>query len=152
MSQPLSDVFITNLDRLRAARGLSWSSLARRAGVSRQSIQLYRSQGIAPRLDSLMRLASALDVTIDAFVAGATVEPTAVMRPRAPRTAEAFAERDRQRARRSANARAGLCSQCSEPVLAAYSMCAEHLRRNRKRTKSPEPAHLDSTEAEVSRG
>lgn len=54
--------------RLRAARteaGLSQRALARTTGIPQQVISRYEAADHAPRIDSLVRLADALDVSLD---------------------------------------------------------------------------------------
>lgn len=63
MAEPLSD----RIRRLREARGLTQTALARRSGVTHSAISRIEA-GRAPRsvrLDTAVQLARALDVTLD---------------------------------------------------------------------------------------
>ena len=57
-----------NIRRLRSQRGLSPSELARRAGISRQSL-LAIEQGHVPRADTAVKLALALGATVEELFA-----------------------------------------------------------------------------------
>ena len=58
-----------NLRRLRSRRGLSLERLARRAGVSRAMLSQIRARRSAPTINSLWKVARALNVTFAALVA-----------------------------------------------------------------------------------
>jgi transcriptional regulator with XRE-family HTH domain len=58
-----------NLRRLRSRRGLSLERLARRAGVSRAMLSQIELGRSAPTINSLWKVARALDVTFAALVA-----------------------------------------------------------------------------------
>lgn len=64
-------VLSTNLRRLRAASGKSQGELAEQSGLSRAGYRSIESGQVAPRVDSLMRIASALDVRLDQLLAPA---------------------------------------------------------------------------------
>ena len=53
------------LREIRERKGLSQVALSKRANVHRVSISLYESGKKKPNIDSLKRLAAALDVTTD---------------------------------------------------------------------------------------
>lgn len=57
-----------NIRRIRTQRGLSQSELARRAGISRQSL-LTIEQGHVPRADTAVKLALALGTTVEQLFA-----------------------------------------------------------------------------------
>jgi Zn-dependent peptidase ImmA (M78 family)/transcriptional regulator with XRE-family HTH domain/predicted HTH domain antitoxin len=57
-----------NLRRLRAAKGMSQADLADSAGLSRVGYRNIESGTAAPRVDSLLRIATALDVRLDELV------------------------------------------------------------------------------------
>lgn len=58
------------LRRVRMRKGLSQAELARRLGVVRQQINNYESDRFTPSWDMAVRIAKALDVSLDAFVEG----------------------------------------------------------------------------------
>jgi len=62
-------VLCANLRRLRTAKGLSQGDLADAAQLSRVGYRNIESGGSAPRVDSLMRLASALGVRLEELLA-----------------------------------------------------------------------------------
>jgi transcriptional regulator with XRE-family HTH domain len=67
--------FAANLRRLREAAGLSQEELAFRADVHRTQISLIEGGHRMPRLDTLIKLAGALDATANDLVDGITWEP-----------------------------------------------------------------------------
>ncbi|VDA99793.1 hypothetical protein S1OALGB6SA_866, partial [Olavius algarvensis spirochete endosymbiont] len=54
-----------NLILLRKKYGLTQEDLAKRSGVSRRSIALYETKGINPPVNSLQKIAQALNITIE---------------------------------------------------------------------------------------
>lgn len=52
------------LRRLMAAQGYNVASLARAAGVSAQAVNVWLKHGVSPRMDTLGKLAKALNVDI----------------------------------------------------------------------------------------
>jgi transcriptional regulator with XRE-family HTH domain len=77
--QPTVDVaerFGENLFRLRQGRRLSQEELAARASVHRTQISLMESGKRLPRLDTLVKLAGALEVEVPRLVEGIAWEPT----------------------------------------------------------------------------
>lgn len=77
---PLAD----NLRRLRRDRGLTSVELARRAGVSRATLNQLETGSGNPTLDTLYQLANALDAALGDLIA----EPPAVEPPRVVRAGE----------------------------------------------------------------
>jgi transcriptional regulator with XRE-family HTH domain len=68
--------FAANLTVLRKAAGLSQEELPFRAAVHRTQISLIEGGHRMPRLDTLIRLAGALDVTLQDLVEGIAWEPS----------------------------------------------------------------------------
>jgi transcriptional regulator with XRE-family HTH domain len=68
--------FAENLLRLRQARKLSQEELAARASIHRTQISLMESGKRLPRLDTLIKLAGALEVDVARLVEGVAWEPT----------------------------------------------------------------------------
>jgi len=67
--------FGENLSRYREQSGLSQEALAARAEIHRTQVgELIRGNQL-PRLDTLIKLAGALDVTVAQLVEGITWEP-----------------------------------------------------------------------------
>lgn len=64
-----------NLRRFREGQGLTQKELASRAGVHYPSISRYETGVVVPQLPSLMGLAGALEVSLDALVYGPLVIP-----------------------------------------------------------------------------
>ena len=62
-------VLSANLRRIRSAKGLSQGEVADAAGLSRVGYRNVESGQSAPRVDSLMRVATALDVRLEELVA-----------------------------------------------------------------------------------
>jgi transcriptional regulator with XRE-family HTH domain len=71
-----------NLRRLRRRRGLSLERLARRAGVSRAMLSQIELGRSAPTINSLWKVARALNVTFAAMVAPYSDTTPVVLRPR----------------------------------------------------------------------
>ena len=63
-----SQAFGHRLKVLMADRGISVSELAEMTGVSRQTISSYLNSGALPALETSLRLAKVLDVTVDQLV------------------------------------------------------------------------------------
>lgn len=72
----VSERFAENLLRLRQRRNLSQEELAARASVHRTQISLMESGKRLPRLDTLVKLAGALEVEVPRLVEGIKWEPT----------------------------------------------------------------------------
>jgi transcriptional regulator with XRE-family HTH domain len=61
-------VKISNLATLRKEKGLTQEALARKSGVNRVLIARFETGRSNPTLDTLQKIALALDVPIDAIV------------------------------------------------------------------------------------
>jgi len=60
---------LKNLSRLRKEKGLTQEGLARKANISYHTLIKIESGGIKnPKIETVFKLADALDVTIDALV------------------------------------------------------------------------------------
>jgi transcriptional regulator with XRE-family HTH domain len=70
-----------NLRRLRSKRGLSLERLAQRSGVSRAMLSQIELGQSAPTINSLWKIARALDVTFSALIALRDESPPRVLRP-----------------------------------------------------------------------
>jgi transcriptional regulator with XRE-family HTH domain len=68
--------FAENLLSLRQRRRMSQEELASRAAVHRSQISLMESGKRLPRLDTLIKLAGALEVEVPRLVEGIAWEPT----------------------------------------------------------------------------
>lgn len=73
-----SERFGENLLRIRQARKLSQENLADRAGIHRTQISLLEGGRRQPLLETLVRLAGALDVPVETLLEGILWEPTPV--------------------------------------------------------------------------
>ena len=73
--------FAGNLRALRELRGLTQAELGSRAGIAAASVSHFETGQRGPSLESLVRLAEALDVSLDALLGRATVESTANVDP-----------------------------------------------------------------------
>jgi transcriptional regulator with XRE-family HTH domain len=71
----VSERFAENLLRLRQRRKLSQEELASRAAINRSQISLMESGKRLPRLDTLIKLASALEVEIPRLTEGISWDP-----------------------------------------------------------------------------
>jgi transcriptional regulator with XRE-family HTH domain len=71
----VSERFGENLLRIRQARRLSQESLAYRASIHRTQISLIEGGQRQPRLETLVKLAGALEVPVSALVEGIVWEP-----------------------------------------------------------------------------
>lgn len=65
---PVTDIVARNLRRYREERGLSLGALSRRSGLAKQTIVAIESGHSNPTVDTIERLADALDVTIRALL------------------------------------------------------------------------------------
>ena len=68
--------FAANLTRLRKAAGLSQEELSFRAAIHRTQISLIEGGRRMPRLDTLIKLAGALGVSLQDLLAGIAWEPS----------------------------------------------------------------------------
>jgi transcriptional regulator with XRE-family HTH domain len=62
--------FGENLQRLREGAGLSQSELARRSDTPLDSLRNWEQSRVLPRIDAVVRLARALDVSLDDLAGG----------------------------------------------------------------------------------
>jgi transcriptional regulator with XRE-family HTH domain len=62
--------FAVNLRKARLAAGLSQDALAERCNLHRTEVSLLERGGREPRLGTLIKLASALDVSAESLCAG----------------------------------------------------------------------------------
>lgn len=69
-----------NQRRLRAERGLSLDGLVERSGVSRGMLLQIEQQRVNPSLATIVRIADALDVSVNALVDLGATEPVRVVR------------------------------------------------------------------------
>lgn len=76
-----SQSFSANLKALRELRKLTQSELGNRAGMGAASVSHFETGQRAPSLDSLVKLADALDVTVDTLLGRAPVEAGAQLDP-----------------------------------------------------------------------
>ncbi|HEX4304977.1 MAG TPA: helix-turn-helix transcriptional regulator [Solirubrobacterales bacterium] len=72
-----SERFGENLLRIRQARKLSQENLAERAEIHRTQISLLEGGRRQPMLETVVRLAGALDVPVEALFEGILWEPSA---------------------------------------------------------------------------
>ncbi|MBS1884326.1 MAG: helix-turn-helix transcriptional regulator [Actinobacteria bacterium] len=72
-----SERFGENLLRIRQARKLSQENLAESAGIHRTQISLLEGGRRQPLLETLVRLAGALDVPVETLLEGIVWEPDA---------------------------------------------------------------------------
>jgi transcriptional regulator with XRE-family HTH domain len=73
-----SERFGENLLRIRQARKLSQENVADRAGIHRTQITLLESGRRQPLLETVVRLAGALDVPVEALFEGIFWQPATV--------------------------------------------------------------------------
>jgi transcriptional regulator with XRE-family HTH domain len=83
MSSPsdVSQVFKLNLRKLRELRGMTQAEMGARAGIGSASVSHFETGQRVPSLDSLVKLADALRVTVDALLGRAPVENSARVDP-----------------------------------------------------------------------
>jgi transcriptional regulator with XRE-family HTH domain len=67
--------FGENLLRIRQARRLSQESLAERAGIHRTQISMFETGQRQPLLETLVRLAGALEVSLPTLLDGISFKP-----------------------------------------------------------------------------
>lgn len=61
--------FAENLHRLRTEAGLSQMELCRKSGISIDSLRNWEQGRVLPRIDAVVKLATALGVQVDALTA-----------------------------------------------------------------------------------
>src|SRR5216684_5359702 len=81
MSTPTHPAFASNLQALREMRGLTQAQLGRRAGMAAASISHFETGQRMPSLESLVKLADALDVSLDTLLGRAPIEAGAKLDP-----------------------------------------------------------------------
>jgi transcriptional regulator with XRE-family HTH domain len=81
-----------NLKALRELRGLTQAELGSKAGMGGASVSHFETGQRMPSLDSLIKLADALDVTTDALLGRASVEAAPTLDPIFLRAAQADAQ------------------------------------------------------------
>lgn len=72
----ISERFAVNVVRLREATGMTQEELAFRAAIHRTQISFIESGKRMPRLDTLVKLAGALEVSVSTLVEGIAWVPT----------------------------------------------------------------------------
>src|SRR5689334_2217591 len=92
MSTPIQNALATNLQALREMRGLTQAELGKRAGIAAASISHFETGQRAPSLESLVKLADALDVSVDVLLGRAAVEASAHVDPLFLRASKADAQ------------------------------------------------------------
>ena len=65
------------LKEARNERGLSLNLLAQKAGLSRQTITFIEQELRTPNLETLLRIAAALEIDLETIIAGARKSATA---------------------------------------------------------------------------
>jgi transcriptional regulator with XRE-family HTH domain len=81
MSTPFQNHLASTLQALREKRGLTQADLGKRAGMAAASVSHFETGQRAPSLESLVRLADALDVSVDVLLGRAPVETSAQLDP-----------------------------------------------------------------------
>lgn len=81
MSSPSERSFGSNLQSLRELRGLTQAELGKRAGMAAASISHFETGQRTPSLESLVKLADALGVSVDVLLGRAPVESSANLDP-----------------------------------------------------------------------
>ncbi|EKQ11118.1 MULTISPECIES: helix-turn-helix transcriptional regulator [Lacticaseibacillus] len=66
-----------NILKARKDKGLSQADLAKRIGVTRQSISLYENNSREPKIDTWQKLSNVLGVSIP-YLQGISSDPTAI--------------------------------------------------------------------------
>jgi transcriptional regulator with XRE-family HTH domain len=84
--------FGANLQTLRDLRKLTQAELGARAGIAAASISHFETGQRAPSLDSLVKLADALSISVDALLGRAPVEAAANVDPIFLRASKASAQ------------------------------------------------------------
>ena len=92
MSISSNKPFSANLQALRELRKLTQSDLGARAGIAAASISHFETGQRTPSLESLVKLADALAVSLDALLGRAPVETSAQVDPLFLRASRASAE------------------------------------------------------------
>ncbi len=70
-----------NLRRIRELRKITQAEMGNRAGIAAASVSHFETGQRAPSLDTLVKLADALNVTVDALLGRAPLEAAAQLDP-----------------------------------------------------------------------
>ena len=70
----MSEKLAKNLERLRTERKMTQEELAKRVGVSQPAIAQYEAGTATPRLYVTLRLASALNTSVEELIEGKKVQ------------------------------------------------------------------------------
>lgn len=73
--------FKQNLRRIRELRGMTQAGMGERAGVAAASISHFETGQRSPSLETLVKLADALDVTVDTLLGRAPLQAAAHIDP-----------------------------------------------------------------------
>lgn len=92
MSTPIQNALAANLQALREMRSLTQAELGKRAGIAAASISHFETGQRAPSLVSLVKLADALEVSVDVLLGRAAVEASAHVDPLFLRASKADAQ------------------------------------------------------------
>jgi len=79
MTNPVAKRFAANLQTLRKSTGMSQEEIAFRAGMHRTQISLLEGGDRMPRVETLVKLAGALEATPNDLLAGISFRPLAVV-------------------------------------------------------------------------
>src|SRR5437016_2833435 len=88
----LHQTFRESLRSTREMRGFTQGELGARAGIAAASVSHFETGQRVPSLESLVRLADALEVSIDALLGRASLESSAHMDPIFLRASKAKAQ------------------------------------------------------------
>lgn len=92
MSTPIQTALASNLQSLREMRGLTQAEVGKRAGIAAASISHFETGQRAPSLESLVKLADALEVSVDVLLGRAPIENSAQVDPLFVRASRADAQ------------------------------------------------------------
>jgi len=81
MSSAIQSTFGANLQSLRELRGLTQAELGKRAGLAAASISHFETGQRMPSLESLVKLADALGVSVDVLLGRASLESSTSLDP-----------------------------------------------------------------------
>ena len=81
MSTPFENQLAERLQKLRETRRLTQAELGRKAGMAAASVSHFETGQRTPSLDSLVKLADALDVSVDTLLGRSQVEASPAMDP-----------------------------------------------------------------------
>jgi transcriptional regulator with XRE-family HTH domain len=91
MSETVKD-FRHNLKQLRELRGLTQAEVGARAGIAAASVSHFETGQRLPSLDSLVKLADALEVSLDALLGRASIGGATRLDPVFLRASQASAQ------------------------------------------------------------